>query len=474
MKKIFTLLTALFAVIAVNAQTWNFSEWENGNYEDTTKDGLTLTGKWTVDGNNKTVNEIAYTKRIKSGGARTMSFAVTKDCTIELIACSASSSEDRVFTVSAGETQLKECTAGSTPIAFTADYKGTGATINVATAGGINFYAIYIKDATPGGGDGQKYVWSVADVAGDVATLKSIIVNNPDASQASVFEATEGPVTIKGVSGPVAGFKDYDTPDEADKPTALEATYDNTWSGLKTQGDCEKGPFYYVQGKGNPVDLSKVEIEAVTAEGVFNGKYRANWEKSYYVIDGSNGLCSNGTYMTLTSTQAGKLTAQVWINKGSRAVYVVPASTKVALTPDKITVSGYVNGQNNAESKKLYFEPNTNLTYDAVETNGVTKYYVMHHQWDEAHTTDSGQKAGQATFVYLTWEATAGETYFIFNDNTQIGIGGFEFVSDGTTGISDIVVEKAQNDAIYNIAGQRVSGSAKGLVIKNGKKYFVK
>ena len=36
-------------------------------------------------------------------------------------------------------------------------------------------------------------------------------------------------------------------------------------------------------------------------------------------------------------------------------------------------------------------------------------------------------------------------------------------------------VEKIQNaGVIYNLAGQKVSKSFKGLIIKNGKKYFVK
>ena len=32
----------------------------------------------------------------------------------------------------------------------------------------------------------------------------------------------------------------------------------------------------------------------------------------------------------------------------------------------------------------------------------------------------------------------------------------------------------AQNGEMFNVAGQRVNGSAKGLVIKNGKKFIVK
>lgn len=41
-------------------------------------------------------------------------------------------------------------------------------------------------------------------------------------------------------------------------------------------------------------------------------------------------------------------------------------------------------------------------------------------------------------------------------------------------GINEVKGNKQQNDAIYNIAGQRVAKDYKGLVIKNGKKYLVK
>ena len=46
---------------------------------------------------------------------------------------------------------------------------------------------------------------------------------------------------------------------------------------------------------------------------------------------------------------------------------------------------------------------------------------------------------------------------------------------NGTTGIENIEAEgAAQNSEMFNVAGQRVNGAAKGLVIKNGKKFIVK
>ena len=43
------------------------------------------------------------------------------------------------------------------------------------------------------------------------------------------------------------------------------------------------------------------------------------------------------------------------------------------------------------------------------------------------------------------------------------------------TGINNITTEAADADApVYNLSGQRVGKNAKGVLIKNGKKYVVK
>lgn len=51
----------------------------------------------------------------------------------------------------------------------------------------------------------------------------------------------------------------------------------------------------------------------------------------------------------------------------------------------------------------------------------------------------------------------------------------FAIVEDGdATAINAIEAENATSEIAYNLNGQRVSANAKGLVIKNGKKFFVK
>ena len=56
----------------------------------------------------------------------------------------------------------------------------------------------------------------------------------------------------------------------------------------------------------------------------------------------------------------------------------------------------------------------------------------------------------------------------------SVGFYGFELVT-GTSGISNINASEAANEgATFNLLGQKVASNAKGLVIKNGKKFINK
>ena len=52
----------------------------------------------------------------------------------------------------------------------------------------------------------------------------------------------------------------------------------------------------------------------------------------------------------------------------------------------------------------------------------------------------------------------------------------YEYNEKGTTGINHVIENSVsdENAPVYNLAGQRVDKSYKGIVIKKGKKYFNK
>ena len=322
----------------------------------------------------------------------------------------------------------------------------------------LAFMAGYAQSSTTGSNDEE---WAVVNEDG---TLKSIYVANSDASAMSVVNFSTTNVTGTHTSGPVAGYTD--APLNADNK--LEPNVDNTWQGLKKQDlskDGSEPPIYYVCGKGNPVNLDKVTFDPITdQDGVASGNYRANWEASYYAPDGSAGLPKNGTYITLTPKVAGTMIAYVWVNKGSRETYVAKKSDAKALAfGTDIKVSGYVQATNNdvAEDSPLYGYMKYQEEVAMKGTEGADAYVIGN--------------GSRPAWVGLTFKAEANETYYVFNKSTQIGFAGFVFTPSEASGISDVTVSGNSQKAVrYNISGQQVDASYKGLVIENGKKFVQK
>ena len=72
----------------------------------------------------------------------------------------------------------------------------------------------------------------------------------------------------------------------------------------------------------------------------------------------------------------------------------------------------------------------------------------------------------------VTLNVAAGGTYYVLAAGTRLGFFGFKYTIGTGTGISSVNAAAAKKDGkTYNMAGQEVSSSAKGIVIKNGKKY---
>ena len=318
----------------------------------------------------------------------------------------------------------------------------------------------------------QNEYWTVANEDGSRKAEYDVVGAT---GEASVVKFSTANVTGTHVSGPVANFKDAEgltgVQDGDLAKNFLEIDYNNTWGNLSKKDLCADGsekPFYYVQGKGNPVNLDLVKIEQVMTDGEPTGRWRANWNDSYYQFDGSAGIPANGTYVTVSPSIDGIMTVACWINKGSRDVYVVPASNAVALKlGSDVLVHGFINGQNwkTPEGDDLP-EGDPYRGYPMYQDNISTKGT----EGTDAFVVGAGN---QASWVYLTWKAVAKETYYIFNKNTQIGFGGFEFAPTGTDAIKNVETV-AKNEVAVNLAGQKVAKNFKGIVVKNGKKVLVK
>ena len=295
----------------------------------------------------------------------------------------------------------------------------------------------------------QTESWNVNNTDG---TLKADYVANKDANAMSVVSFSTTNVTGTHTSGPIAGYIDGPT-------TPLKPNVDNTWGGISNKvlsSDGSVPTFYYVKGKGNPVNLDKVTWEEKVTDEVPTGEYRAYWNDSYYNPDGTAGLPKNGTYVTLKAATDGKMRVAVWINKGSRDVYIAKASDCKALRfGTEVIASGYINNQNNDVE-----EGSPLKGYPKYQENIATKGT----EGSDAYVIGAGN---QAVWVYLTFIAKANETYYIFNKNTQIGFSGFEFTPGETSlGINSISnsVEKSVK-GYYTLDGAKVNAPVNGITI---------
>lgn len=75
----------------------------------------------------------------------------------------------------------------------------------------------------------------------------------------------------------------------------------------------------------------------------------------------------------------------------------------------------------------------------------------------------------------VTFSVAEGGTYYVLAAGTRMGFYGFKYVTGTSTGLSDIQAPKSSKDgATFNLLGQKVANDAKGIVIKNGKKFINK
>lgn len=88
--------------------------------------------------------------------------------------------------------------------------------------------------------------------------------------------------------------------------------------------------------------------------------------------------------------------------------------------------------------------------------------------------TATGQVASADTYAALPYEVEPGNTYFFWVSGSKIMLCGITF-EVSSTGISNITTDtESANAPVYNLAGQRVSKDAKGILIQNGKKFINK
>lgn len=281
--------------------------------------------------------------------------------------------------------------------------------------------------------------------AGAVAVVPSD--GTPISLKTYIWEHSTGKASIKAVSTPNADAK----PEEAWQKKGNGGN-----EALNVEG-CSPIFMYGTNPKnGNPTasykDYYEYNLDDEPVHRVFDGPY---WEP------GCGWLPAKGCYYELNVTEAGKMKVALWVNKNlnSNPLYILDKDANL-IDNTKIDVIGFM--QNNT------FEKN-----EADEPCG-TKPYILNAEYKlvPAATPDA-TPANRPFFGYFTFDVEAGGKYTILSPKSQPGIFGYEFTPDGTSGINEIAVA-ANSSVAYNIAGQRVAPSVKGLVIVNGKKIMNK
>ena len=113
---------------------------------------------------------------------------------------------------------------------------------------------------------------------------------------------------------------------------------------------------------------------------------------------------------------------------------------------------------------------NRNVVLTQNGTELVNKILLESEAVSVPMTDDKGDTKDTKVFPVISVQVKQGDIAITYPVNS-VNFYGFELVKTGT-GISSVSAAAAKKDGkTYNMAGQEVSSSAKGIVIKNGKKY---
>lgn len=157
------------------------------------------------------------------------------------------------------------------------------------------------------------------------------------------------------------------------------------------------------------------------------------------------------------------------ITNTPETAYTVAKAKELIDAGKGLATSVYVKGKVSRASKELN-ETYGSLSYyisDDGTTGNELQVYGGLSFGGEKFTSVDDIKVGDEVVVYGQLKKF-NTTYEIDKNNTLIS-------KNGATGINKVVTDVDSADApAYNLSGQRVGKNAKGVLVKNGKKYVVK
>lgn len=193
---------------------------------------------------------------------------------------------------------------------------------------------------------------------------------------------------------------------------------------------------------GGSLDAADKAVKLATATGATGwmalpaGKYDFTW---------------NATEQTITATASTAVTPEA----------PIPTELKVydsAETPNLMGTLAAVTGQEGKFAGQI------------TATAAWQQFYVM----DEENSIAYGANATGLSSGDDKYNMWVGEEVGVYDIEIDLKAMTWKATFNSTTSINAINLTKKENETTYNLSGQRISAGAKGLVIRNGRKYILR
>lgn len=156
------------------------------------------------------------------------------------------------------------------------------------------------------------------------------------------------------------------------------------------------------------------------------------------------------------------------ISNTPETAYTVAKALELITAGEGLDTKVYVKGTISTikEINKDYGNATYNLSDDGTTTNELVVYrgYYLN---GEKFTTGEELEVGDEVVVY-------GKLVLYGGNTPEVNSGSSIYSINGTTaGVNSVTTDEADANApVFNLAGQRVNNSFKGIVVKNGKKFI--
>ena len=180
-----------------------------------------------------------------------------------------------------------------------------------------------------------------------------------------------------------------------------------------------------------------------------------------YALEAGSGAITAGT--TITSVTNCSLTFGV----SGEADFKDPKANGSIDGYTAFTEGNGVNGSATGGTQYILKPSFSGSIEVAVVLNADKAFFVLED--DEALTDYNGIKKDAKYYGTFKFDVKAGKTYKVYCTGSKLGFYGFDYTVD-PTGINTVKAADMENAPAYNLAGQKVNDSYKGVVVKAGKK----